>query len=193
MSVSRMTAMLVCTLLAGCSAIYSPVPVGEHPVVLSAEDWNGTWLADESIALIEVTDADNGKLKVAFVEDMEMEVMEFIVRSSGEWMFSSMLDEEDTEDELSKDKNVDGQPRYLWGRIELDGNKILLWEPDIPRFKTLIEAGKIPGKIEESEGFGGGNIYLGELTREHYKIITSGSEGVLVDWENPVILIRFPR
>ena len=78
----------------------------------------------------------------------------------------------------------DVAPSYLWARIEHGDDAIIAWAPDSVVFARLVEAGLLPGAVEE------GNVVLGALKPEHYRIITTGSHGVVLDWEQPMVLYR---
>ena len=52
----------------------------------------------------------------------------------------------------------------------------------------MVREGKLPGKIDANN-----NIILDELKPEHVNIITSESEGVLFDWQNPGVVMRIIR
>jgi hypothetical protein len=56
--------------------------------------------------------------------------------------------------------------------------------PDPEKFKTLVEEGKLPGRIKKD------SIVLGGLNSEQLKLITSGRTGVLFEWDEPVIFMR---
>jgi hypothetical protein len=165
--------------------------MGEKPVNLSEEQWEGTWLVDEGAVYLEVTDAENGKLMLTAIEGAEPEVFELQIRTAGDWMFGSVLDEEDADDPQSLDKNIDGQPRYTWGRIKNDGDQITFWVPDVSKFRALVKSESLPGVVKDEKESTDTNVYLGELKAEHYELITSGTEGVLMQWEDPIVLIRF--
>ena len=156
--------------------------MGEKAAVLDPEEWNGTWTGSEmssgSISRIKVIDEKNGILQVAVIEDdkdkLELSVMKIHVRESGGWQFYT-LDEEDEDD----------SKLYNWGRIEKDDKQIIVWQPDVSKFDDLVEQKILPGDIDEK-----GNVILGKLTTEHYKLITSGEKGVLLDWEEPFAYFR---
>jgi hypothetical protein len=50
-----------------------------------------------------------------------------------------------------------------------------------------LEEGKLPDKIEDSD------VILGNLTSAHLKLITSETEGVLFEWDEPIIFRRFSK
>ena len=54
--------LAVAALLSGCSAVYSPEPMGDKAVELDAS-WSGTWLSDDAMVNTKVLDAANGVLQ----------------------------------------------------------------------------------------------------------------------------------
>jgi hypothetical protein len=184
--------LLAGLLLSACSAVYSPVPMGEAPVAVEAEAWEGTWLFDGDAVEITAIDPQQGKLRIMTIDGDELESGVLHLRSSGDWTFASYLDEED-EDPDSVDKDVDGQPRFLWGRIVIDNDRLIFWAPDVDKFRNLVEAGKLPGNLLGADGEKSGNVYLTELSPEHYALITSEDEGVLLEWDSPGVAIRVAR
>ena len=167
-------AALLVLAFTGCSPVYVPTPLGEEPACLKAEEWDGTWQSTEGSVVMKVTDSEKGLLRIT--EDtgnLEFESLDVLLRTSGDWMFGSVKDEE------SKDV-----VRYLWARVKRDEGQVILWLPDTEKFKGLVSNGTLPGKVEGDE------VHLGELSAAHLAILTSSSQGVLLNWENPLVLIR---
>lgn len=163
--------------LAGCSTVSLPKPMGETVASVEPEQWEGTWLTstmDTSIS-IKVTDAKKGILKAAWLDDMKMETLEFYLLESGEWMFGNVKDEENSS-------------RFLWGRLKKEDSQIIVWFPDVEKIKDLVKAGSLPGTVGED-----GDVALGDLKAEHVKLITSDDQGILFEWEEPLVLIRLSK
>lgn len=173
--------LCVCSffLLTACSSVYSINPVGEKPVHLELDEWNGNWLGANGVMTIRVKDAEHGILQVAWIEDMELLQYQVQLLESGDWVFFNLREEEDD----------DG---YFWGRVKKDSNSIILWDPEISKFRTLVEAGTLPGEVKKSgkDNEYDSDVILGELTVEHLQIITSEKNGVLFDWDDPLVLIK---
>ena len=187
--------------LAACETVTSPVPLGEKPAVLETAAWEGRWAnADGHLDLL-VTDAANGLVRIAYndIEDGDCKDMELQLRTSGEWTFFSV-----TEEDFERSEGLASSPcspvsstgsglapgeesgsaSYLWGRVRLSDNAIYAWGPDPEAFVRLVSAGRLPGTVDE------GSVVLGLLSPEHYELIISGSEGVVLDWEDPLVLYR---
>ncbi len=173
-----LAAVLLALTAAGCSNVYTTQPVGESPASLNAEDWDGQWFKEDGALTIKVMDEEKGILKVAWIEpeddDLKLESMDLYLLKAGEWMFANHRDNKDP-----------AKPRWMWGRIELSGKRLIVWLPEVERFTPLITSGRLPGLVE------GSDVFLGDLKPEHLEIIMSGAEGTLFDWEDPFVLTRF--
>ena len=169
--------IVILLLAAGCRGVYATRPVGEKPLPLVAADWEGTWKNEDTTLKLAIQDAEKGVLDLSWMEGEpqkpSLEKSAAVLLQSGDRFFASMKDREHPEREL-----------YLWGRIKKDRDRLLIWAPDYERFKNLVEKGLLPGKAEDDA------VILGDLKPEHYAIISSDSNGVLYDWENPIVLIR---
>lgn len=184
--------------LAACDTVTSPMPLGEKPAVIEAGDWEGRWLNAEGYLDLTVVDGTNGLLRIAYDDDGTHQEMDIELRTAGEWTFVNFTEEDFEESEglaSSPCSPVDSpkpdlpeceeQPSgYFWGRIRHMDDTLVAWGPEPAAFVRLVEQGLIPGTVEE------GSVVLGPLTSEHYEIITSGAHGVVLDWENPMVLYR---
>ena len=177
--------VLVLSLLAvlagwGCSAVVSQRPVGEVPVVLNPEEWEGAWIAPEGggPVVIRVEDGKKGYLKLAWIEDdrnMTFKSLRVVILRSGTWDFANIREEDE--------KGGTGQ-NYFFARVKKEKNRILVWLPRAEKFAALVEGKILPGRAAKE------TVTLGELKPEHTKIIASEEKGLLFDWENPVILMK---
>jgi hypothetical protein len=122
-------------------------------------------------------------LHVAWVEDMELNEYDVFLLESGDWLFFNLTEEEE---------DGEAPPGYFWGRIKNDGNSIILWEPEINKFRALVREGILPGEAKKSgkNNEHESDVILGELTADHLQIIMSGEKGVLFDWDKPMFLIK---
>jgi hypothetical protein len=179
--------ILSCSVLGACSTVSSPVPLGSEPAALDPAAWEGAWSNPDGTLEITVTDATNGLARMIFEEDGEKQELNLVVRQSGEWIFANVT-EEDFDDSQGLDGEGDGDSEsgesYLWVRVKLKSGAIIAWDPDAEAFAELVSAGVLPGSVNE------GDVVLGALSPEHYEIITSGSHGVLMNWDEPAILYR---
>lgn len=170
-----LTAVIV-LMIPACNAVFIEQPIGENPLVATAEDWEGTWVNGEGAGRIEVVDPDKGLLKVVWIEEgtKDLESAQVHLRELGPWIVASMKDGEHSE-----------SIRYFWARVRWENGQIVVWAPNAKNFKQLVEEGKLPGVVTE-----GGDVILGDLKPEHYTLITSGAEGVLFEWDEPGVLLR---
>jgi hypothetical protein len=181
MKLSRFVGIgLLLLLLHACSVVYVLEPVGETPLVLDPEDWEGAWLLDDDVARIDVLDSENGILRIAGLEedsDGELEIEAFTVhlREGGDWIFASVEVEDDEE------------RGYLWGVVRHNGGQILALTPDIEKFRALVESGLLPGRLD------GDNVFLGPLEAEHLALILSEEHGFLFDLAEFGALTRITR
>ena len=168
-------------IIAGCNIVYSTKPMGEKAVSISAEEWEGTWMHSDGALTVRVIDSVQGILEVGWVEtegkELTFELSKVYLRKFGGWLFVSGPDSD------NPDKS-----QFLWGRVKKDDNQVIIWGPDVSEFEALVKNGVLPG-IAESDG----NVVLGDLTSEHLKLITSNAKGALLDWEEPIVLIRLSR
>lgn len=167
--------LILIPLLTGCSAVYSTDPIGNEPVKLKPADWQGSWLHPEGTITIEILDAEKGLLRAAWIENMELKSFDVHLLSSNDWMFGS-----------TKDKPND--PHYIWGRVKHQDNQLIVWSPDVAKFKSLVKEGSLPGTLDD-----GGDVILGELTADQLSLITSEKNGVPFNWDEPLVLIRLSQ
>ena len=162
----------------GCDVVYTSKPIGEEPVVISSDDWEGIWRASDGPVLnVKVVDEANGVIEYSEWESEkeEEEPIKVYLREWGSWEFCNLKGPEDEEH----------AEHYVWGRIgNQDGRVVIIWWPDADRFRELVEEGILPGTIEN------GDVILGDLTAEHMELITTSAEGVLFLWDEPTVLVR---
>jgi hypothetical protein len=166
--------------LSACSTVLVREPIGEAPYPVQREEWEGEWIQEDGLTIIHVADEGEGTLLIAGVEEkdgaLRLETLEVTLRQSGGWVFASMRDE-------SASGKAD---EYVWARVRKTDNLIVVWLPDADKFRQLIEEGILPGET-------GDGILLKDLKKEHYEIITSEAQGVLFEWDEPMILRRVSR
>jgi len=176
---NRFAMLGVCMLVlgaVGCAQVDSPVPIGKDPVMLQGSEWNGTWASSEGTVIARVVDAAKGTVEIAWIEEESgepvMKKKTLYIRQTGDWVFVNITDE-------------DKPDRYLWARLKNDDGEAILWIPDVDKIKALVREGKLPGKVDDDR-----NVQLGTLSEEQTKRLTSDDNGVLYDWENPLVFRR---
>jgi len=179
-------ALVACLLfaIAGCGTVYTTSPVGETPTQLVAEEWDGTWLGNGGTLELQVLDEMEGTLEAVLLGEQragEWEIWTVVahVRTWKNWMFLT-----------GEDLDEEGQYRYSWiGRIKKDDEQIILWGPDLGMLSRLVSEGKLPGRVRSSDIWPT-DVFLDELRPEDLELIRDGDEGMVLEWEDPYVLIR---
>lgn len=166
--------------LHGCSEVTSPYPMGEKEVELTAEEWNGTWLTPEGgVFIVTVLESHQGLLEVTWIDEENEELIlsrgSAFVRESSKWVFLSLGGESGEQVVVEE---------YLWFLLKKNGDALILWGPDTKKFARLVKDGLLPGTIDS------GDVHLGDLDAKHYELIVSEQQGVLFEWDQPLILRR---
>jgi hypothetical protein len=186
---------LAVLLLAGCEAVYSPQPLGDPAVALDPAEWQGTWLAPDTVIITTVLDGEAGRLQTAWMErgpdGAKMEVVEGSIRATGDWAFANTLDEkEDAEappvEAEGTAADVDTGPRYTWLRLQKGENQLTAWSPNVEQFKVFVGDGRLPGRVTDD------GVELAELTPAQLALINDPASGLL-DWSNPAVFVRIIR
>lgn len=194
----RLIAAAAAVLLAACDTVTSPVPLGEEPAVIDAAQWEGRWHNAERYIDVKVVDAANGIVHLGYEDDGDYEELDLEVRRSGDWLFVNVTERDFEESEglatspcspaetsrPDLPECADAPPSYLWARVKNSNGAVMVWAPDPAVFARLVDTSVLPGMVEE------GNVVLGSLEPEHYRVITTGSHGVVLDWEHPMVLYR---
>lgn len=166
-----------------CNPVYSLQPVGEKAmsVVADKAEWEGTWIHDEGAATIAVTDAEHGKLVIAWFEKindkLEPRSYEVELRSFGKWTFASV-------------KDPDKKPvRYVFARVEKKERQLLLSAPNTDAWQAMVKAKKLPGTISVTKSSSGTSteITVGALGAKELALITSDERAALFDRPTPML------
>lgn len=178
MTLIRIACLGFCIMaLAGCSAAYSTRPVGDQPLTLVPEEWEGTWIHKEGTVSVAVTDTAKGVIEVGWVEKRQgrlaFEAYQVQLLKSGEWVFGNVHDRDKT-------------GHYFWGRVGKDDGQLTLWVPDVAKIKALVETAVLPGTLVND----GEDVVLGELSAAHLLVIT---EGAVLDWGRPLVFLRLTQ
>lgn len=169
--------VMMTSVLTGCKVTLATKPMGMEAVKLNPEEWNGIWCdpVNNGFVAVRVANADQGLLEVAGIETredaLEMKKLRVHIRQANNWMFLSWEAE-------------DRPGQYLWWRIKRSEDMAVLWTPHGDRISKLVRDGVLPGK-QTSEHV----LVLDELDAKGYDALTSEGN-VLLDWENPFILLR---
>ena len=180
MTWTRLAVLVMTVGSASCTGVTSSHPVGEAAMQLQAQEWEGAWLdADGGVLLVNVMDGAAGELRVTWVEEQDaghrLDESRVYARVSSKWVFGSIETERESASAPSE---------YLWGRMVMREDVLLVWRPAAEKFQQMVEAGVLPGEASV------GNVRLGRLEREHMLLITSEEGGVLFDWDDPIVFRR---
>ncbi len=178
MTLLRIACLGFCIIvLSGCSAAYSIKPMGEQPLVLVPEEWEGTWIHKEGTVTVAVTDSAKGVIEVGWVEKRQgrlaFEAYQVQLLKSGDWLFGNAQDQDKTS-------------HYFWGRVSKDDSQLTLWVPDVAKIKALVEKTVLPGTLIND----GEDVVLGELSAAHLLVIT---EGAVLEWGRPLVFLRLTQ
>jgi len=199
-------------LLSGCNAVLVEKPVGDTVVKLDPAIWQGTWVSNEVVILTTVLDGDQGLLQAAWVErgaqgeGARFESVTGTVRQTGDITFLNMekepLEERGsapadgaeapTTEAVSATAAADpaavveaaGPAQYIWGRIDNNGQRIILWLPNVEQFRLAVQDGRLPGTVIEDE-----DVLLGALDPKQLELVNSPT-GNLLSWSEPGVFIR---
>lgn len=186
---------LAVLLLAGCEAVYSPQPLGDTAVALDPAEWQGTWLAPDTVIITTVLDGEVGRLQTAWMErgpeGAKMEVVEGSIRATGEWTFANMLDDKRDAEQPAAGENegetpADSEPVYSWLRLQKGQNHLTVWSPNVEQFKLFVGDGRLPGRVTDD------GVVLGVLTPAQLALINDPASGLL-DWNNPAVFVKIAQ
>ena len=166
--------------ITGCYAVYTTHPMGQDPIKISKEKWDGTWINNDGSIVVKVTDPEKGRLIAAVIEskdnDLKLEKYDIELRGTNNFIFINI-----------KAKDKYGKEFFVWGKIKKKEREIIMWGPDIDKFRKLVTTKKLPGEIKDK------NVYLNTLNNEHIKFITSEKNALLFDVNNPGIFFRLSK
>ncbi len=168
------------TFVTGCHSVYTTHPIGNPPLKISAEKWDGTWINNDGSIVLKVTDPEKGHLIAALIEskqdDLKLEKFDIELRGTNDFIFINF-----------KAKNKKENVLYVWGKIKKKEREIIVWGPNVEKFRELVKKGKLPGKIKNKD------VYLDTLKDEHLKFITSEENALLFDLNNPAVFFRLTK
>jgi len=178
---------LVVSLLIGCSTVTTKQPIGTEPYSPSKQEWEGTWLSDDEIIIIMVIDEKKGIIKLAWIEDKDpdfkLETVTCKLMKSQNGMYINAL-------------NIPGEDfggYYIWGKIQIKNDKIIIWPPLFEAFKSAYEENKVKALVEKRQNQKTGLLEISDikLTDEPSKILlVIENNNKYFDWENPIVLVR---
>lgn len=129
-----LTVGALCFVLTGCPIVGSKEIMGDNAAKVSPGKWNGNWVSDDSVIQVKVTEPDKGILEVYFLQNKKKQgPYKVYLRDVNGHIVASV-----------KDKEPD---YYLWSVVEVKDDFGYLMLLNMKKFRELIEAGELPGKI----------------------------------------------
>ena len=157
------------------SCVYTKFPIGIQNCKIVSQDWEGIWVNQEVALYIKVSDSKNGVLDVAWIEldnqHFKLETMKVYLKKYKNWLFANVKDKEE-------------KGLYLWAKIDKKDNLILIWLPNLDKFKKLVKNKILPGSISKYD------VTLDKFTLKDYELLTSDNYGCLFEWQEPIILFK---
>jgi hypothetical protein len=162
--------------LSGCAVVQSDKAIGEKAVTVNADDWDGVWTFSGGAVNAAVVDKDKGLLEIAWVErkdgKFEMETYRVGIMQQGDAIIANLED--------VKDKG-----RYLFSLIKKNPDEVVLWIPEMAKFKKLVQNNVLSGKILEEN-----KMLLENLSPSQMEMIATEKNGKLFIWDSPIVLKR---
>ena len=178
--------LLVAT-LTGCP-VNSKNIVGLQDFKLDAQKLDGTWINDEGAILIKTIEPDKGIIKITFLEDREkIETVKVKIMKGKSWFYFNILP-----DAESKDSD------YMWGRMQLNDNKIIFWHTASDVFTKAIEERKIKGIIKKEKqkdgkfSFTTSTVILTDSAINIVNLVET-SDKCFFSWDEPVVFIKLTK
>ena len=175
--------------LAGCAGVTSKYPIGLEDYKLDAQAIDGMWINNEGAVYLKVIDADKGIFRFTLLKEEQGSVktdsVNVKIMKGNSWLYFNML----------PDNNAQAGS-YLWGRIVLKDNKLIMWWPLKEAFVKAVEEKKIGGTIKTSKVQDGDKTHDQSdsvlLTDEPKKIIDliETSDKSFFQWDSPTFFIR---
>lgn len=184
-------ALVTVTTLLSVACVTASKPVGSEPYVLDPSKWSGTWrLAGEPGQFtVSIPEGEPGVLVRHSIDEAgAAETSRVLLRTYSGWIFAS-------------EESKDHPGRFYWGRLKLDGDIALFWQPDEEKFADLVESGVLPGTshrsgsplVTDDREDTNASVHLGALIDWHLDVIASEKHGVLFKWDSPMVFIRIPE
>ena len=185
--------LLICLLtLIGC-LLPSQGPVGETPASINPQEWEGTWVSNDSDVGTRILQNFNPSQGIFIMKtetlnpqnkQKETETSWLYLRQSGDWIFASWREV--------------GDSTFTWGgRVENlaredKGRVLILWLPDGREIVRLIKRGELPGRLVGEKGKE--SPILGPLSPRHYQVMRDNEKRIFYAKENkPIVLVRLAK
>ena len=186
-TVKILSLILVLAMLTGCPVVSKNI-VGIEDYKLDAQKINGTWINDDGAMLIKAIDPDKGVIKIIFLEDKEnIETVRVKIMKGKSWLYFNMLPEKDDKD-----------AEYIWGRIQINDNRIIFWHASNDAFTKAVNDRKIKGTIEKKKqesgklSFDTSTTILTDSAKNIINLVESSDKTYFV-WDEPTFIIKLTK
>ena len=104
------------------------------------------------------------------------------------WLYFNMLPEEDDS------KNAE----YIWGRIQINDNKLIFWHAAKDAFTKAIKDRKIKGTIEKKKqengklSFDTSTVTLTDSAKNIINLVESSDKSFFL-WDEPIVFIKLTK
>jgi hypothetical protein len=179
--------LLIVAMLMGCPVV-SKNMIGLEDYKLDAQKINGTWVNDEGAMLIKAIDPEKGVIKIIFLEDKEkIETVKVKIMKGKSWLYFNMLPDKD-------DKEIE----YIWGRIQINDNRIIFWHASNDAFTKAIKERKIKGTIEKKKqesgklSFDTSSVIITDSAKNIISLVESSEKTYFV-WDEPTFVVKLTK
>ncbi|RPJ12745.1 MAG: DUF3466 family protein [Deltaproteobacteria bacterium] len=183
---------LISLALTACTNVSSVMPVGDEPVYLKPEDWEGLWMEgtghpddpNKETFTVNVVDAAGGGLEICCRDTLGGKFRAVIRQHSyegGEAQFINF--------QFINLPPQESLPGYLWGQFHRAGNALIIWWPRDMAFADLATKGEIAGKwhhVEgpDIEGIGFNGFVIERLSRDKLDQISIDSGRLFFNYQH---------
>jgi hypothetical protein len=179
--------ILFAMLLVGCPVVSKNI-VGLEDYKLDAQKIDGTWINEDGAMLIKTLDAEKGLIKIIFLEDKEdIETAKMKIMKGKKWLYFNMLPEES-----------DKEPEYLWGRISIEGRRIIFWHAANDAFEEAVKTRNIKGIVDKKKEISGklsfetSTVILTDSAKNIINLVESSDKNYFV-WDDPTVFIKLAK
>jgi hypothetical protein len=173
-------------MLAACTEVTSFMQVGDEPVYLEPDDWEGLWLhtpwptsKQEQQSLDPATGVGITSVRVV---DAQGGILELCNQYGTNDVSRVVIRQHVTGNKIAFFVNRFTGRRwgYEWGKVDGIRSPLIIWVPKIEKFGELVKTGAISGQIV---GRGGeSELLLAPLSSEHLDLLTRDEGARLFDY-----------
>jgi len=160
-------------MVTGCT-IPSKNLVGLQEYIIDPQQIDGTWINSDGAVAIKVIEPDKGIVRMIFLDNEDKpEIFNVKIMKGKSWLYFNLL----------PDKNQ-AENNFFWGKVLIEGNKIIAWHPSDDAIIKAIAEGKLSGTTKPP--------CLTDTAQNILDVVES-SENVFFQWEEPMFLIKLAK